>query len=302
MAVNRLSRWNPAVPPANPAWYNRKEMSILLHWMHMTPQRPIALTGAKGCGKTSLITEACHRANRKMIRVNGHRDMTAQDLIGVWNLQQDKTLVWQDGPVPAAMRSGAVLLIDEFDRIPSGSLSVLQAVLEGAPLTIPETGEVIYPEKGFAIAACCNSVGTTSNGYTATFTVDEATLDRFEIVMRITFPSAGEIKQIIALHVPEISNDDLNKVVEYHMMLTKAALDFEALREVPSLRRAIALARWLASYRSNGKVDPVHMACICYTDRLDPAEGSAVATIADKIFAKSADAKHGAAGSGEATA
>lgn len=275
--ISRVNRWNPTVPPAFPAWYNRdEELQLLLTWMNMKPQRPLALTGPKGCGKTSLIIEACHRANRKLLRINGHKDMLAQDLIGIWSLQQDKSLVWQEGPVPAAMRCGAVLLIDEFDRIPSGTLSVLQAVLEGMPLTIPETGDIIHPEQGFAIAASCNSVGDSSGGYSATFAVDEATLDRFEVVYRVDPPTKTEIERIMKLHVPHISAAACEQVVKYHMQLVAAHAD-GTLREPPSLRRIIAMARWICA-----GVDPVLAAKMCYTDRLDAAEGSAVAALADR--------------------
>lgn len=282
--MNRISRWSASVPMRHHAWYDRdKELTLLETWFKMDPQRPVAFTGPKGCGKTSLFVEAAARAQRKLIRVNGHRDMTAQDLVGSWVIQQDKSMAWLEGPVPAAMQCGAILLIDEFDRIPSGSLSVLQAVLEGAPLTVPEIGETIHPQPGFAIAACCNSIGDASGGYTATVAVDEATLDRFELVIRIDLPSEQEIKNIIKLHVPTIKPDVLNRVVAFHMGLINAAAH-DALREAPSLRRAIAMARWL-----NAGMPADRAVQACYTDRLHASEKVSALAYATRIFGCAAE-------------
>lgn len=277
--MQRISRWIPAIPKRNAVWHDRdRELHILMTWFDMKPQRPIALTGPKGCGKTSLVIEACARRGRPLVRINGHRDMTAQDMIGSWIIQQDKSMAWLDGPVPAAMRNGAILLIDEFDRIPSGSLSVLQAVLEGAPLTIPETGDVLEPSPSFAVAACCNSVGDTTGGYSAAFSVDEATLDRFEIVLRIGLPEPEEIREIVASHVPGLPNETYDKLTVFHSALVAAAQE-EALREIPSLRRIIALARLLAA-----GVDIPDAVQASYSDRLHPTEAAAVASHADRVF------------------
>ena len=59
------------------------------------------------------------------------------------------------------MEAGAILLIDEVDRS-SNRLMALQGVLEGKPVMIKKTGEMITPAPGFNVIATANTKGKGS--------------------------------------------------------------------------------------------------------------------------------------------
>lgn len=273
-----VSRWQFEVPQSmGKNWIGRRqELALLSAWIAQ-PDGPCGLTGPKGSGKTALLREAAARAGRVFLRVNGHRDMVSSDLVGSWVTRADRTLAWSDGPLPAAMRAGACLLVDEWDRIPSGTTSVAQAVMEGDSLTIPETGESVSPAPGFCIVASANSIGDRSGGYAATLPVDAATLDRFGLLLRIDPMGKADLRRLIRSHVPACSDAHRESALAYHLALCEAAEKGD-LSEIPSPRRLLALCRWV----SRG-VDPALAVAATYADRLDATEGEAVRALASRM-------------------
>ena len=76
-------------------------------------QIPILLKGPTGCGKTRFVQYMAHKLNRPLITVSCHEDLSASDLIGHYLLRGD-SVFWNDGPMTAAVRLGAILYLDEI--------------------------------------------------------------------------------------------------------------------------------------------------------------------------------------------
>ena len=108
---------------------------------------PMYVAGLSGNGKTMMIEQACAAAKREYVRVQITPETDEDDLIGGFRLLDGET-VFAKGPVIKAMEAGAILLIDEIDR-GSNKLMALQGVLEGKPVLIKKTGEVVHPAPGF---------------------------------------------------------------------------------------------------------------------------------------------------------
>lgn len=152
---------------------------------------PVYVTGDTGCGKTLATRHACAIAKREMIRVNLNSMTSDVHLIGGFKLIDGHT-IWQDGPVVTAMRRGALLLLDEID-LATERVLCLQSVLEGSPLLIERTGEVIHPAPGFNVIATANTKGrvdSSTSKFVGTRAMNEAFLDRFN--MTIDYPYAKE--------------------------------------------------------------------------------------------------------------
>ena len=118
---------------------------------------PVYITGLSGNGKTLMVEQGCARANREYIRVQITPETDEDDLIGGFRLVNGET-VFSEGPVIKAMKAGAILLIDELDR-GSNKIMCLQGVLEGKPILIKKTGEVVEPATGFNVIATANTKG-----------------------------------------------------------------------------------------------------------------------------------------------
>ena len=169
---------------------------------------PTYVTGLSGNGKTMMIEQACAKASKHYIRVQITPETDEDDLIGGFRLVNGET-VFAEGPVIKAMKQGALLLIDELDR-GSNKIMCLQGVLEGKPVLIKKTGEIVTPAEGFNVMATANTKGKGSEDgrFIAANIIDEAFLERFTITMEQPYPSTGTEKRIIVKHMEKFNKKD----------------------------------------------------------------------------------------------
>lgn len=166
---------------------------------------PIYITGLSGNGKTMMVEQACAKLNREYVRVQITPETDEDDLIGGFRLVNGET-VFNKGPVIKAMEKGAILLIDEIDR-GSNKIMCLQGVLEGKPVLIKKTGEVINPSNGFNVIATANTKGKGSEDgrFIAATIIDEAFLERFTITLEQPYPSSNVERKIIINHMKKFN-------------------------------------------------------------------------------------------------
>ena len=149
---------------------------------------PVFVSGLSGNGKTFMVEQACAQLKVECLRVNISPETDEDDLIGGFRLIDGETK-WFDGPVVQAMKSGAVLILDEIDR-GSNKLMCLQGVLEGKGLFVKKTGEFVEPVSGFNIIATANTKGKgdETGRYMAATILDDAFLERFPITVEQEYP------------------------------------------------------------------------------------------------------------------
>ena len=176
------------------AWGNFKDVEKIIQSRIFYPTY---ITGLSGNGKTMMVEQACARANREYVRVQITPETDEDDLIGGFRLVNGET-VFNKGPVIKAMERGAILLIDEIDR-GSNKIMCLQGVLEGKPILIKKTGEVVSPSFGFNVIATANTKGKGSDDgrFIAATIIDEAFLERFTITLEQPYPTSATEKKII---------------------------------------------------------------------------------------------------------
>jgi len=162
---------------------------------------PIFVTGLSGNGKTMMVEQAAANAKREFIRVQISPETDQDDLIGGFRLVEGET-VFEKGPVVKAMELGAILLIDEIDR-GSNKIMALQGVLEGKPIVIKKTGELIEPKPGFNVIATANTKGqgSESGKFSAATIIDEAFLERFTITIEQPFAPVVTEEKILMNHM-----------------------------------------------------------------------------------------------------
>jgi hypothetical protein len=180
------------------AWGNFKDVEMIVKSQIFYPTY---ITGLSGNGKTMMVEQACAKANREYVRVQITPETDEDDLIGGFRLVNGET-VFNKGPVIKAMERGAILLIDEIDR-GSNKIMCLQGVLEGKPILIKKTGEVVSPSSGFNVIATANTKGKGSDDgrFIAATVIDEAFLERFTITLEQPYPSSAIEKKIVIKHM-----------------------------------------------------------------------------------------------------
>jgi hypothetical protein len=196
------------VPESDPTyvpWGNFKDIESIIR---SNIFYPAYIAGLSGNGKTLMIEQACARLGREYVRVQITPETDEDDLIGGFRLINGET-VFSKGPVIKAMERGAILLIDEIDR-GSNKIMALQGVMEGKPVLIKKTGEMIKPADGFNVFATANTKGQGSDDgkFIAATIIDEAFLERFTITLEQPYPKLATERKILMKHMEKFGKVD----------------------------------------------------------------------------------------------
>jgi midasin (ATPase involved in ribosome maturation) len=206
---------------------------------------PVFISGLSGNGKTMMVEQSCAALGREFLRVNISPETCEDDLIGGFRLVDAETK-WFDGPVIQAMKTGAVLCLDEIDR-GSNKLMCLQAILEGKPYLIKKTGESVVPTAGFNIVATANTKGKgdDSGRFMAATILDDAFLERFPITVEQEYPDVKVEAKILAKLFKDLGIADTEfagLLVKWADIIRKTFQD-GAIDEVISTRRLTHIAK-----------------------------------------------------------
>jgi hypothetical protein len=216
---------------------------------------PILITGHSGNGKTMSVEQACATAKRKFICVSMTPETDEGDLLGNYVLINGE-MVWRDGPVTVAARTGAVLCIDEIDY-GGQNLSTLQRVLEGKPFLLKKKNEVVVPAQGFTVVATANTKGKGSDDgrYMFTNILNDAFLERFLNTMEQEWPAVTVEKKILNKELDTIGKKDAEfaeKLVQWADVIRKTFSEGGA-DEVISTRRLVHIIKTYGVFNDKHK-------------------------------------------------
>jgi MoxR-like ATPase len=201
----------------------------------------VLLEGPPGTGKTTLLRAVATESRTSFVFVEGNAELTPARLVGHFDPAQvlergygPATFV--DGPLAEALRSGALLYVEEANRIPEETLNVLVTVMSEGELHVPRLGRIVAADS-FRLVAAMNpfdSVGTAR--------IASAIYDR---VCRIAmgYQDAADEIAIVELRAPKVPEGWRSKVVE----LTRRTREHPDIRIGSSVRGAIDMTRLAAA-------------------------------------------------------
>ncbi len=212
-----------------------REIELAMAWAVLSAGRHLLLEGPVGVGKTTVAQAVCRHLGRRVIRVDGDDRYTESKLTGWFDpplvLKQGyRSESFLPGPLYEAMRLGAVLFINELNRMPESVQNVLLPALDEGYLILPQLGEIRAAE-GFQVVATQNPVE-----YVATGHLSEALKDRFEHIT-LDYQSAEEETAIV---LRETGCEDRALAAEA-VALTRATRNHPKFKKGASVRAAIAM-------------------------------------------------------------
>jgi MoxR-like ATPase len=143
----------------------------------------------------------------------------------------------------------------------------LQGVLEGKPILIKKTGEVIHPSPGFNVIATANTKGRGSDDgkFASASIIDEALLERFVATIDQSYPTATVERKILLKHMDKFGASDdvfVDRLVTWAEVIRKTYAS-EGVDEVISTRRLCHIVRSFSIF--NDRMKSINM-CISRFD------------------------------------
>lgn len=180
--------------------------AILAGFMH---NRRVLVQGFHGTGKSTHIEQVAARLNWPTVRVNldGHisrMDLVGRDAVVVRDGQQVTEFV--EGVLPWAIQRPVALVFDELDAGRPDVMFVIQRILEReGRFTMLDQNRVLSPHAGFRLFATANTVGLgdMTGLYHGTQLLNQAQVDRWNIVARLDYLDADTESAIVLGRVPQ---------------------------------------------------------------------------------------------------
>lgn len=214
---------------------------------------PVLLLGPTGCGKTLLIERMAETLGRPLVTLTCHDDLTTADLVGR-HLIRGGDVEWQDGPLTAAMRAGAIFYLDEIVEARPDTLAMLHSVADHRrTLFIERIGEELTAPDAFMLVASYNPRPAGSPKE-----LKPSLRQRFATVTLSYLPLEQEAGVVVAR--TGVTGEVAAKLAKVAAVLRDAAdRDQHARFDPPSTRTLITAAGLIAS---GSPVDEAIEACI----------------------------------------
>ena len=261
--------------------------------------RHLLIEGPAGAGKTDLLRHACR--GRSLVEVDATTVFSAGGLLGQTdpagllragrqNVVTERRSAFRPGPLVEAMRRGAVLVLDEANRLAPDAFAALVPAMSEGEVTAPVLGTV-RAAPGFRVVALSNPHDRTGTG-----AVPSAFLDR-AVRLAVDHPGVPDATAIVVQCVPTAGLGLVRQAVE----AVRASRTHPELAAGSSIRGAIdlcAVAGALAGLGSPRPDDERRAARLALTARIVPAAHCTrtVEALVDELWDQAVLLSHRAAG------
>ena len=218
LEVEAFSKKNDLVPEIDKDYVFDRDttMAILSGFSH---NKKVIVHGYHGTGKSTHITQVAARLNWPCLRINLDSHISRIDLIGkdAITLRDGKQITeFKEGILPWSFQNPVALVFDEYDAGRSDVMFVLQRILESDGFfTLLDKNKIVKQNKYFRLFATANTIGLgdTTGLYTGTQQINQAQLDRWEIVTSLNYLNNDKEMEIVLAKNKNLNNVEGKKKV-----------------------------------------------------------------------------------------
>jgi len=201
------------VPDIDPTYHfdHTTTMAILAGFAF---NRRVMVQGYHGTGKSTHIEQVAARLKWPCVRINLDSHVSRIDLLGkdVIVLKESKQITeYQEGLLPWAIQNPVALVFDEYDAGRPDVMFVIQRVLESdGRLTLLDQNKVIRPHPAFRLFATANTIGLgdTTGLYHGTQQINQAQMDRWNIVAQLNYLEHDDETEIVLRKLPSLNTPE----------------------------------------------------------------------------------------------
>ena len=202
MEVSAFSKKNEFVPEIDKD-YKFDSDTTLAVLSGFNYNKKVIVHGYHGTGKSTHITQIAARLNWPCLRINLDSHISRIDLIGkdAIVIKDGKQITeFREGILPWAFQNPVALVFDEYDAGRPDVLFVLQRILESdGYFTLLDKNKVVKQNEYFRLFATANTIGLgdTTGLYSGTQQINQAQMDRWNIVTTLNYLSLEKEMEII---------------------------------------------------------------------------------------------------------
>ncbi|WP_374528213.1 cobaltochelatase subunit CobS [Novosphingobium sp.] len=246
--------------------------------------RRVIVQGYHGTGKSTHIEQVAARLNWPCMRINLDAHISRIDLIGrdaIVLRDGLQVTEFREGLLPWALQHPVALVFDEYDAGRPDVMFVIQRVLETeGKLTLLDQNRVIRPNKWFRLFATANTVGLgdTSGLYHGTQAINQAQMDRWNIVVALNYLPAAVESEIVLKKVTDMAADVVANMVKVADLTRQGFINGD-ISTVMSPRTVITWAQNTAIFK-----DPGFAFRLSFLNKCDETERMLVAEYYQRVF------------------
>jgi len=246
--------------------------------------RRVMVQGYHGTGKSTHIEQVAARLKWPCIRINLDAHISRIDLIGrdaIVLRDGLQVTEFREGLLPWALQHPVALVFDEYDAGRPDVMFVIQRVLETeGKLTLLDQNRVIRPNPWFRLFATANTVGLgdTTGLYHGAQAINQAQLDRWNIVAGLNYLPAETEQAIVKAKNPETSEKVIADMVRVADLTRQGFMNGD-ISTVMSPRTVITWAQNAAIFKDVGMAFR-----LSFLNRCDEAERMLVAEYYQRVF------------------
>jgi cobaltochelatase CobS len=215
------------------------------------------------------------------VRINLDSHISRIDLIGkdAIVLREGKQVTeYREGLLPWAYQRPVALVFDEYDAGRPDVMFVIQRVLEtDGRLTILDQNKVLSPHPSFRLFATANTIGLGDTGglYHGTQQLNQAQLDRWNIVTRLDYLPEDEEVAVVLARAPWMRDAaDRRTVLQMVRTAEQTRTGFQA-GDLSTLMSPRTVIYWAENFRLFGNLEFAFETA--FLNRCDEAERPIVA-------------------------
>ena len=285
--VDAFSKKSELVPEIDKDYVFDRDttLAILSGFLH---NKKVIVHGYHGTGKSTHITQIAARLNWPCVRINLDSHISRIDLIGkdAITLKDGKQITeFKEGILPWSFQNPVALVFDEYDAGRSDVMFVLQRILESdGYFTLLDKNKVVRQNRYFRLFATANTIGLgdTTGLYTGTQQINQAQLDRWEIVTSLNYlPEDKEMKIILSKN-KKLDNQNGKEIISN--MIKVASLTRKGF--IAGDISTVMSPRTVLNWSNNAEIfkDIGYAFRVTFLNKCDDAEKSIIAEYYQRCF------------------